>query len=130
MCKICGTMEDVVKQLNHCKNCLKAILSNDNDAHEKHRPLSRKQPVDYTIVARESPPPPKKPKPDFLSGLELVGSLPNATGTQPMVVRLVMVDYKLSQHAKPHQTDGVQFLWRNSFSDCNFFLQGDESSIR
>jgi hypothetical protein len=38
------------------------------------------------------------------------------------------VDEGLEKHLKPHQKEGVEFLWRNAFLDYNY-TQGDESLI-
>ncbi len=105
-----------------------------HDAHENPKPPdSRNECVaDTRLMTRESPRPPKKQKPETSkdsSGFELVGTLPDQSGTGAKVVRRVAVDYNLSKHAKPHQEDGVKFLWRNCFSDCNFSLRGEESKV-
>lgn len=46
-----------------------------------------------------------------------------------IVVRKVKVDSELGKNLKPYQRDGVEFLWRNCFSDFNCHKTGDQSRI-
>jgi hypothetical protein len=52
---------------------------------------------------------------------------PNSDGIQP--IRTIRVNQKLSKHLKPHQVEGVKFMWRNCFSDFAFHPQGRPDQI-
>lgn len=45
------------------------------------------------------------------------------------IVRKVEVDPELGKKLKPYQQEGVDFLWRNCFSDFNYSEKGDQSRI-
>jgi hypothetical protein len=47
---------------------------------------------------------------------------PNSDGTQP--IRTIRVNRELSKHLKPHQVEGVKFMWRNCFSDFAYYRKG------
>lgn len=44
-------------------------------------------------------------------------------------IRTVEVDEEIAKSLKPHQKDAVEFIWRNSFTDYNYFENGDQSII-
>ena len=52
-----------------------------------------------------------------------------ANTRDPPLVRSIEVDHELGSKLKPYQREGVEFLWRNCFSDFNYFEHGDESRI-
>ena len=45
------------------------------------------------------------------------------------IVRRVKMDPELGSKLKPYQRQGVDFLWKNCFSDFNFTKNGDQSQI-
>jgi hypothetical protein len=47
---------------------------------------------------------------------------PNSEGIQP--IRTVRLHQQLLKHLKPHQLEGVKFMWRNSFSDFAYYQKG------
>lgn len=44
-------------------------------------------------------------------------------------IRIVEVDEEIAKSLKPHQKDAVEFIWRNSFTDYNYFENGNQSII-
>jgi len=48
---------------------------------------------------------------------------------QRKVIRTVSVATKLAQKLKPHQVEGVRFIWRNCFSDLQFHEEGKEEEV-
>jgi hypothetical protein len=48
---------------------------------------------------------------------------PNQDGIDP--IRTVRVAQQLSKQLKPHQVDGVKFMWRNCFSDFSYYRNGN-----
>jgi hypothetical protein len=114
--------------LQPCKLCGEAI---DGDACEQEFRLCS---LCLSKIRGEFDRPQKKQKPDVVEpapadhgGWELKGS--TSSGSNQKLVRHVVVDHDLAQHAKPHQKEGVEFLWNNCFSDFNVFLDGDESTV-
>ena len=79
---------------------------------------------------------PKAPKQDALPKASISGAwllkgslpLPDSRNLRKEV-RLVSVAKTLEQSLKDYQKQGVEFIWRNSFSDCNFYDNGDQSEI-
>lgn len=59
---------------------------------------------------------------------ELQGALPSMMGAEK-AVRSVSVDEELAKNLKPHQKEGVEFIWKNCFSDCNFYDNGNPTDI-
>ena len=49
---------------------------------------------------------------------------PPAAGMAPL--RSIVVDERLAKHLKPHQKEGVEFLWRNTFLDYNYTQEGNK----
>ena len=44
-------------------------------------------------------------------------------------IRTVVVDETIAGYLKPHQKEGVEFIWKNAFSDLNYFDEGDSKTI-
>lgn len=53
----------------------------------------------------------------------------DTTNKDDIVVRKVKVDPELGEKLHPYQRDGVEFLWKNCFSDFNYSEKGDQSQI-
>ena len=48
---------------------------------------------------------------------------------RPMSIRTVSVSNDLTKHLKPHQKEGVEFIYQNSFIDCNYNRNKNENEI-
>jgi hypothetical protein len=61
----------------------------------------------------------------------LKGSLPFNGGGRDRhkEVREVSVAKELEQKLKSYQKQGVEFIWSNCFSDCNYYVNGDQSVV-
>lgn len=99
-CKQCGVAEDRLTE-GLCKACVKRILESHSQVQsqqqQQHRPTKDGEDPERLVLA------------------EREGGRPS-----------VSVDKELVSDLKPHQKEGVEFIWKNCFSD---FVGGDESEV-
>ncbi|CAB9501707.1 ISWI chromatin-remodeling complex ATPase ISW2 [Seminavis robusta] len=102
-CKKCGTTDNVVPQVGFCPKCLQAFMSQSSTQLGQHHATH-----------------------DSNAWLLRLSSTAHDPASE---VRKVCVDNDIGKNLQPHQKEGVDFIWENGFSDCNYFLDGDESQI-
>jgi hypothetical protein len=101
---MCGTREQVLPA-QYCRNCLQGMLSSHDGKADTGTTASDK------------------------NAWLLKGSLPGGGRNPRKEVRNVSVANELEQSLQRHQKRGVEFVWSNCFSDCNYYDTGDQSVI-
>ena len=107
-CKKCGTTSQDVNSDGFCASCPQVIMTEsggggggDGDGGDEHH--------EENVWFLDGPPLP--------------------TGVAGSESRKVYVDKYFAQNLKPHQKQGVVFIWNNCFSDCNYAHNCDATTI-
>lgn len=111
-CKACGITEGLIPGVGYCKVCLDQIMvSHASQSVNPEKSLSASQ-------SRRSPN--DRTKPDE-SLWYLQGSCNTEKKDSQAPIRKVFVANELAEVVKDHQKEGVEFIWKNCFSDCNSY---------